>query len=426
MFELQNPKPDSPQLDSSSGSSSDSGSRIEDAVLSNSPDNQQLATPRATPSRIRVASSSPSSPPLTIYADGEARAFSIWITKIGPMLVNYGPASPDLWQTLIPQTAWKYKSVRELFLAIASTDELFRTMVPRSSLKYRSDIIARYNKAIRYLRSERTGELETFFASILGWALETYQGNYESGGIHINVAIKLAEEIIRKYEGKTLMGRDVQDMLAVCRPNLLRCRAYTCLALKDAKSLYSHEIGLPPQLVKVINTLSCKDYTWGSVAEAHDILVKLLRYPDSFKTHGGSMAYILRQWDIADIAFRARETEPPLLRLANHLLFSLAMSLLPDDKVCGWNEAAPGQTLDQIYTLARQYMALGRDLNVEQMKQLLRILQVLLQKSIQFYPKDDLVVQLKILLMTVGGSLRGLESGARTDVVVPTQTSVTD
>lgn len=308
-------------------------------------------------------------------------AFGFWLSWTGPMLNGYGP-NGELWNVVIPQLTWTCPTIRQLLLATVACDEQWLKTVNRRPTDLAHRALTHYSSALKDVVNGRTSKLETLVASLMAWTMEVMMFDYEGGAIHLKGARKLLSELEcdQKY---THLVKQIRSALNLAE-------GYNTI-MRPTKPI-SREA---PWISKHPSSLTVR----ANRDELSNFLTAYHCIPVQRRPNADEMLLFLREWENKDRLCRYMNGEPQITKECLHLLWNIAIALLPKDRVLGFSYDVNVETVQ--FVLGRVDAALrerGR-LTKLQREDLEQTLRVVLGHLFELFPqimrweKHDLLVR---------------------------------
>lgn len=282
----------------------------------------------------RIATPKP--PPRTFWGTPEEqKALDFYITKTGPWLANYGPRNHRiLWEQVVPRVAIDLPATRYLLTAIALLETPAGTQDPHL-LKSRSQLIMRnYTHALHQLTIlDDFNAIDTSFAPMLGWLLESLTWNesrasmHASGAQHTLLANSPTVHRQTTHDEYIFDEKMSQVLTNIQRFRCMRCKVKRPLQ-EDTQIFLAVAMRNTPCQPARTEDVRRTFRTFIETYNPHCMLPKDIKEAEDFA----------RRWEVAVVRSRHTSSEAAVLFNALHFLTNVVVLLLPlpvVNAICG-------------------------------------------------------------------------------------------
>ncbi|KAJ9650739.1 hypothetical protein H2198_009964 [Neophaeococcomyces mojaviensis] len=299
----------------------------------------------------------------------ERAAFGFWITWTGPMLHGYGP-NGDLWNVFIPQLTWSSPTIKMLLLAVVSGDEQWRNTVRRTHPDLAQKALTYYSSALKGIVSGRTSKVETLVASFMAWTMEVMMFDYIGGEVHVDGARRLLQELKSDPQHHSIVEQ--------LRPAFYLVEGYNKLMLPTTPICRA-----APWITACPHTLTVR----ANQNTLSNYLTAYARAPPQRRPSTGSMLKFLRSWENKDRLCRYLGPEPQIMKESLHLLWNLAVALLPQGEVGWFSHNANADTICFVLNRVNAALREKKMLTKTQRDRLDETLNVVLRHLFELFPE---------------------------------------
>ena len=305
------------------------------------------------------------------------------------MLGAYGP-NGEFWRSLVPQFTFHSIAIRRLLLAAVTVDEQWLNTVQRKRSHCARQALVHYTSALKDIASGKTSKIESLIASLMAWTIEAMLFDYHSGAIHLRGTRRILAEV--EAEALETGDHGAYDLAHNrVRVALGFCEAYNAIMLNTT-----------PQLQNLMKTPPLfGDGGFLTLREIRGHLSRRLTYYRRGVENVEQFLRFLTAWENADRTYRYAGSEPQIIKEANHLLFNIAVALLPEERVGRFSyDNSPG-TIDYVLTRIQEALKERFRLSKAEQEMLDETLAVVLMHLFDLFPERVRSVKHRELLNTI-------------------------